>query len=339
MEIIKMELTVTMLGPSGVGKTAFLAVSSRMLGPTTNNLTDLALLADSESEAILAKHYKSLEELVRSFSTLGSRGVKGTTAPQDFTFKFERRGFLGNREPLSLKFIDVPGGYLSNPNMKDKRDYYVDVVSKSGATIIVVDTLALMHSNGRFNEQRNQVQEVTRLVQDAYDKGANESKLIIFVPIKCETYLLEGEGRGPQKIHEALKSKYDKLLREYLLPKALNVAVAVTPVKTVGSVIYNGYKLDDYGGIEDWDLRKIYEDAPMDPEYAEEPIRFLLRFLFCQFLKGQNSSIFGSFNNLLGRNEDLKEAVRKFAAMRPGNHVPREILQGHHLLDLSRSKK
>ena len=328
-----------MLGPSGVGKTAFLAVASRALGPTTN-LTDLVLWAEPESEAILAKHYKSLEELVKKFSSLGNSGVKGTAAPQDFVFQFDRKSLFGKRQSLSLKFIDVPGGYLSNPLAPDKRDYYVDVVSKSGATIIVVDTLALMHSNGKFNEQRNQVKEVTRLVKDAYDKSANESKkLIIFVPIKCETYLQE--GKNPQDIHKALKSTdaYDELLRGYLLPKALDVAVVVTPVKTVGSVIYNGYKLDRYGGIEDWDLRKIYEDAPMMPEYAEEPIRFLLRFLVCQFLNGQRSEFFGVFNDFLGRNEDLKEAVRKFAAMRPGNDVPFEILQGHHLLDLSREKK
>lgn len=325
-----------MLGPSGVGKTAFLAVASKALGPTTN-LTDLVLWAEPESDAILDKHYKSLEELVKKFSSLGNSGVKGTAAPQDFVFQFDRKSLFGKRQSLSLKFIDVPGGYLSNPLAPDKRDYYVDVVSKSGATIIVVDTLALMHARGRFNEQRNQVKEVTGLVKEAYDKSVNESKLLIFVPIKSETYLQE--GRDTQDIHEALKSAYDDLLRGYLLPKALNVAVVVAPVKTVGSVIYNGYKLNPYGGIEDWDLRKIYEDASMSPQYAEEPIRFLLRFLVCQFLNGQKSKLFGVFNDFLGRNEDLKEAVRKFANVRPGNDVPIEILQGHHLLDLSREKK
>ena len=296
-----MEFTVAMLGPSKVGKTSFLAVASRMFGLTTN-LTDLVLLVEPESEAILAKFYEDLKKLA----------VERTVLTQVDVFRLSE-SFFGDQQSLSLKFIDVPGGYLLAP---DKRDFYIDVVSKSNAIIIPINTLALMQSRGKFNEQINKVQEVTGLVKDAFDKNPNESKLAIFIPIKCETYLLD--RKDPKDIHEALKSAYDDLLRGYLLPKALNVAVVVSPVKTVGSVIYNGYKLDKYGDIEEWYFREIYEDAPMMPQYAEEPIRFLLRFLVCQFLNGHG---------------DLKEAVRKFAAVRPGNDVPIEILQGHHLLN------
>ena len=329
--MVKNKLDVALLGPSGVGKTSLLAVMHHVFCVTTN-LTDLTLRPDPEAEAKLIKHYNSLKLLVESFSTSGSKGVRGTAVPQDFEFQLERkRRFLGNQEPLNLKFIDVPGGYLSNPAMKDKRDYYVDLVANSGATIIVVDTLALMHSKGRFNEQRNQVKEVSSLVKDAFDKSSTESKLLIFVPIKCETALQE--GKDPQDLHNDLKSVYDNLLREYLLPKALNVAVVVTPVKTVGSIIYNGYEVDGYGGIKDWDLRKTSEDAPMKPEYADEPLRFLLRFFICQYLCRQQGTMLGGFNDFLGGNEDLKEAIRKFAAMRSGNDVPVEILQGHHLLN------
>jgi GTPase SAR1 family protein len=325
----KNELTVAMLGPSGVGKTALLAVVSRALGQTAN-LTDLVLKAEVEGQAKLDDHYQLLEELVKSFSTSGNSVWKGTITPQDYIFELQRKGgFLRERrESLSIKFIDVPGGNLL---MRDKRDDYVDVVSKSGATIIVVDTIALMHSRGKFNEQRNLVKEVMQLVKEAYDKSANESKLLIFVPIKCETYLRG--GKDPQDIHESLKSAYDDLLRGYLLPKALNIAVVVTPVKTVGCVVYNSNTIDKNGRI-DWKLKKTSEDDLMEPAYVEEPIRFLLRFLFCQFLNRQNSSIFGAFNNFLGRNEDLKEAVKKFADVRTGIDVPIEILQGHHLLNL-----
>jgi len=187
-----------------------------------------------------------------------------------------------------------------------------------------------MHARGRFNQQFNQVEEVSDLIKDAFKKSSTESKLLIFVPIKCETALQE--GKDPQELHDALKSAYDDLLRGYLLPKALNVAVVVAPVKTVGSVIFNGWIPDAFGGIQEWDLRKISADAPMNTEYADQPLRFLLRFLYCQHVNA-DKGIFGKFNDLIGKNDDLRESVRKFAAMRPGNHVPVKILQGEHLLN------
>jgi len=328
--MVKNRLDIALLGASGVGKTSLLAVMHHMFGVTAN-LTDLTLIAEAEGEAILINHYNSLKLLVESFSSVGSKGVKPTQTPQDFEFELCRKKFLGNRQSLNLKFIDVPGGYLSNRAMPDKHNDYINIVANAGATIIVVDTIALMHARGRFNQQFNQVGEVSDLIKEAFDKSSTESKLLIFVPIKCETALQE--GKDPQELHDALKSAYDNLLRGYLLPKALNVAVVVAPVKTVGSVIFNGWIPDAFGGIQEWDLRKISADAPMNTEYADQPLRFLLRFLLCQYLNGEKGKLLGKFNDFIGKNEDLRESTRKFAAMRPGNDVPVEILQGHHLLN------
>lgn len=327
------KLKVAMLGPSGVGKTALLTVMSRELGKTSNPI-DLRLSTDSESQAILDKHYEALQMLVQSFESSGNTGLQGTTTPRDFLFQFDRKGWLGKRDSLKLEFLDIPGGYLSSQTTPENKNYYIEAVANSGATIVVIDTIALMHNKGRFNEQRNQVREVTQLIKDAY-QNLSEPKLLIFVPIKCETYLLE--GKDPHDIGVALKKAYDELLR-HLLPRSLQVtgssqvAIAITPVKTVGCVIYAGWKADPYGGVEDWYLSKTYEDAPMQTEYADIPLRHLLSFLMCQYLSGQGG-LFGRFKDFFGGNEDLKDAIKRFADV-PRMDVPIEILQGGDLLKI-----
>ncbi|MEA5472059.1 hypothetical protein, partial [Spirulina sp. 06S082] len=255
-------------------------------------------------------------------------GINATEAPRDFTFTLGRRNWIGKRTPLELEFLDIPGGYLSSQTTLEKKRYYTDAVAGSGATIIVVDTIALMHNHGKFNEQINQVKDVTALLKNAY-KNIFYPKLVIFVPIKCETYLQE--GKDYEDIINAIKIAYDDLLKNCLSPVVLNIAAVIAPVKTVGCVIYSGYEKDPYGGVKNWYLRKTYEDAPMKREYADQPLRYLLRFLLCQYLKDQKGSIWGNLNDILGRNEDLKSAIERFSNINQMN-VPSEILQGHHLL-------
>jgi GTPase SAR1 family protein len=320
-------LKVAMLGPSGVGKTTLLTVMSRELNKTAE-LSDLELITDEESEAILDKHYRSLEALVDNFAARGNEGIQGTQKPRDFLFTFGRRKWLGNRQALELEFLDIPGGYLADNITPERKKYYVDSVAKSGATIIVIDTLALMVRNGRFNEQRNQVGEVTRLMQAAYRDQNDPPKLVVFVPIKCETYLQENQSF--QDINNTLRTSYGELL-DFLRQR--NVAIAITPVKTVGCVIYTGYEVDQQGRVMYWYLRKTTENAKMQPEYADLPLRYLLRFLIRQHLNAQQGGFLGAFNDLLQRNDDLKQAFRRFANV-PQMNTPVKILQGEDLLSI-----
>lgn len=204
------------------------------------------------------------------------------------------------------------------------------MVANSGAVVITIDTLALMYGGGRFHEKVNQVEEITQIVETAY-ANLSDPRLVIFAPVKCETFLQP--GKDPKEIEKAIKRGYDKLMTKVLLPKVKNVAVVITPVETVGCVVCGGWDENDQGDLKIWYLNKLGVDAPMQTRYADQPLRYLLLFLLKQYMDGQKGNVWYKINDFLSRNDDLKEALRKFALGRR-LVTPFEILQGHDLLKI-----
>lgn len=325
------KLSVASLGPSGVGKTCTLAVMHKSFRSEIVR-TDFKIIIDEESYGTMKEHEEGLEDLVKDFDAV-DRGLKSTEEPKNINFILTREKWRG-RETLGLEFLDISGEWLHEEPSSTKYQRYFDQVKNSGAVIIPIDTLALMQEDGKYHGELNNPQSVTKMIATAYD-NLSEERLVLFVPVKCETYV---KTEANQKLLvEKVRKGYAELIHDVLKPKP-NVAAVITPIQTVGCVVCGGADVDiETGEWKGWLLNKTRVDAPMESQWEDQPLRYLMRFLIHQFIKQQQTGLFrGAFytcNNFLGANKDLYDALYRFSQGRI-TVPPFDIIQGHDLLKI-----
>lgn len=296
------ELKVTMLGPSGVGKTTLLTA---MYDQFANNIgeIDLQLTPDEESSATLQERLIELKTLLDEFEAKG--GVKATEGEpnqlRSFRFGLGRRG---KKPSLQLHFQDYPGGYHLAKASPERRQFVKTLLTECVAVVITIDAPALMEKQGKWNEKFNRPQQMTDLFKTAY-QNLDSPRLVIFAPIRCEKYLKSGASLDlVQRIKEEYKGLFDFLTSKEV---ESNVAIVITPVQTVGSVVFSRIEMND--GEPQFKFRKTGHDAKYSPEDSEQPLRYLLRFLLKLHLNNRRFFLRDWFS----RDTHLVEAIRKLS--------------------------
>ena len=132
-----------------------------------------------------------------------------------------------------------------------------------------------------------------------------------------------------------VREKYANLL-EFFSADALlpNIAVVVTPVQTLGSVIFSSIKYDkDHKPIFCF-CKQDYKDV-YQPRDNEQPLRYLLRFLLRLHIEKRRVPIINSILNYFGRDNALKEAILDFSngCKNTGAFA---VLQGANLLKINK---
>jgi len=163
---------------------------------------------------------------------------------------------------------------------------------------------------------------------------------------RLETMLIEGLESGPaepmtaqdwEKIRMAVRERtrlnrvkqgYETLLN-FLKAEALlqNVAVVVTPVQTVGTVVFSHVEVKD-GKPFFWFHQT--NNPKYNPIDSEQPLRYILRFLLKKYTerKGLRSWL----GKLFGQDEPFKQAVAEIAkGCKNGDGFA--VLQGQNLLN------
>ncbi|NET58778.1 MAG: hypothetical protein F6K47_22305 [Symploca sp. SIO2E6] len=326
------ELKITMLGASGVGKTTLLTSMYEQFR-TTIEQANLYLQPDIETEAILNKYLGQLKSLTQEFraderNKGGIRGTAATAGPESLpSYTFD----LGRKEKTSLRllFRDYPGGYISEREIAGRR-FVQKLLRECAAVIIAIDTPAIMELNGRWHLFRNRPDEILSLFKTAY-QNLNEPRLVIFAPVKCETYVKD-EASADHLVWR-IKNEYASLLEFLQEPsRADKVAVVTTPVQTVGCVVFWKIVVENFN-IPRFYFRKTSFDAEYSPQDGEQLLRYLLRFLLKVYLQDRRWPWLDMVRQFLNPDAELKQAVELFAkgCKHTGGF---SILQGHHLLNI-----
>jgi len=325
------ELKITMLGASGVGKTTLLASMYEQFGATTEQ-ANLHLQPDIETAAILERYLGQLKSLTYEFRAdernKGIRGTAATAGPESLpSYIFD----LGRKEKpfLRLLFRDYPGGYILPGDVAGRR-FVHKLLRECAVVIIAIDTPAIMELNGRWHPLRNRPDEILSLFRDAYE-NLNEPKLVIFAPVKCETYAKD--EASAENLIWRIKNKYAPLLEFLQQPiRADKVAVVTTPVQTLGCVVFWKIEVENFNKPRFF-FRKTSFDAKYSPQDSEQLLRYLLRFLLNAYLQDRRWPIFDTFRKIFNPDTELKQAVESFAkgCKKTGGF---SILQGHHLLNI-----
>ncbi|MBW4493559.1 MAG: ATP-binding protein [Oscillatoria princeps RMCB-10] len=313
------ELNITMLGPSGVGKTSLLAAMYQQV-QAIGNLTQL-----KPSKVTQVRLHDRLMELQQMANQIESTGttVRTTVAPQSFIFELQRP----NNPPfLRLKFQDYPGGYLADAEYKGQ---VIQFLKNANTVIIAIDAIALMESRGKWNERINKPGQIVELFQEVY-KDLNERRLVILAPVKCETYLRP--GTDPGKLLASVVDGYDELINFFQTPELQDkVAVVVTPVQTVGCVVLTEIQVVD-GEPQQYRFHKTFPGAACAPQDGDQPLMYLLRFLLKLYIDKQARGGFAWLVNLFAQNDQLGREVNAFAN-NCKKDTPFAVLQGDNLLE------
>lgn len=320
-------MQITMLGGSGVGKTSLLTAMYEQFNETIGT-ANLQLIPDLESSAILSERLAELRGLLEVFEATTGQGVAKTVQQRNFVFDI---GQPGRPPALQLHFVDYLGEWLETDASPQEKQQVLNLLIESRAVLMAIDSAALMEENHRWNEKINRTQQVTDLFKLAY-QNIQEPRLVLLVPVKCEKYV--GDAQSAAELREVLKKEYRSLLN-FFATGALKdkVAVVVTPVQTVGSVIFSRIEVRDKE--PHFYFRKVRFDSSYTPSDSDQPLRYLLRFLLGAHYR---SGIWqwrwlDVVRDWLGLGKYIKDAVESFARGSKDTHGF-EVVQGRDLLNL-----
>jgi GTPase SAR1 family protein len=312
-------LKVTMLGPSGVGKTSLLAAMYDQFDEISQ---DLQLRADEDTALILDKRLQDLKNMVGTSIKPGD-GIQGTAGDEPVCYRFQF-GETGANPELEIQFQDYPGGWLEKTNQIER---VRTLIRESAAILIPIDAAILMENNGEYHEKFNQPNKINDLLKKVY-RNLDSPRLVILAPVKCEKYMQDNPKQLFDKVKEGYKKVLNQLSGEKLLPK---VAVIITPVQTVGNIVFS--RIEKPGGDQiTFYYRQRSPNDPYQPQNTELPLRFLLRFLLKLHLDKKRNSLLDFLLDFLGKNDSLRNAVIRFSQ---GSVDDIEIVQGISLLKLT----
>ena len=302
------ELQIAMLGASGVGKTTLLTSMYEQFEETTREVNIQLKPANPYTEQTLQKYLKQLRSLAETFEAKeGLRGTAATAGPNSikpFNFTIGKKA---DKPSLQLCFRDYPGGYISSQDITEKR-YVRKLLEQSAAVVVAIDTPAIMEVKGKWHQLRNKPNDITELFKIAY-RNLNEPKLVILAPVKCETYVQDEESA--HLLCQRIEQEYARLLEFFQAPGlADKVAVVITPVQTVGCVIF--LVAGERNGQPVFTFTKTSFNATYSPQDSEQMLRYLLRFLFKLYLEQRRWPILNQIRQVFNPDAEFKQAVEQF---------------------------
>lgn len=217
---INHQIKVTVIGPSRVGKTSlltsFLSQAEDYLEGTRS--------AIFPSDNVTAKRVQRNNDDLNSCLPNGDRLTKqkefhastipGNSETAEFNFTLSTGG-----AELQIKFLDVPGGWLNADHTRDEKGwaYYQAWIRESAVIIIPIDATIIMEGmknemERRFAIRNLQIDAVKRQARMwAKARRANNAPgLVIFAPVKCESYFPRGT------VGEKANMLYDRISRAEL---------------------------------------------------------------------------------------------------------------------------
>lgn len=338
------QMKVCMMGARGVGKTSVLTSMFYDLN-AVNETSGLMLTTRADEKtgldmtsATITEKYKELMEMFQGApkgETIQSAGIAGDMEERSYFFQF---GLKGKTVRIDLVVKDFPGEFLVT-----QPDTVRQYLAESNAVVIAIDTPHMIEEGGRFHQVKNMAAEVTRFIKGEFGDLADD-KLVLFVPLKCEKYRAEGRM---EEVRQAVEENYRELI-DFFGESGIktHIAAAITPIFTVGEVVFREFLRDDKGQVKTLQnglpARAVYAftraGAVYAPKYCEQPLCYLLAFLVKLYQRSKNSAEggflqkFAAIFKLFPDDPGLLLEISKFSKRKVKNKDGYKILIGEHLV-------
>ena len=210
--------------------------------------------------------------------------MAGDEDQSEYTFLLGRRG---KQPEVTLHFFDFPGEWIEGNN--ENRSRVIQKLQQSSTILLAIDTPPLMvndcHSSWQNNHNKKNRDKLILDIFKEIPKQDLSEKLILLTPIKCEYWVKNRQDAD--LLVSRVKEGYKELLAE--LENYSNIAVAITPVQTLGNLHYSYRHLISINNKEELKdefrthLPDKYGRAKYDPRNIEQPLVYTLSFLLRQF--------------------------------------------------------
>ncbi|GAB3974197.1 hypothetical protein GCM10028806_29540 [Spirosoma terrae] len=331
------EFDITVIGSVRAGKTSLLSTIYSQFSEVIELDNDLEIRPARDLDDSLGNYVQDLQNAFGTTTqmplnnadvvqptviskTKDNHTLNGrSSSTTDYTYKLnglnssdiEYRFNLGqkNKKPkIQLVLRDYPGEQLA--------DHPKDVIRRirdCAVTMIAIDTPALMIEESkrqpwRFHKDRNLFENgkpgpnnLCSIFEEAY-KEINGKKLVVLAPVKCEKWM--ADPACADQLLERIKLGYKPLL-DLLASMKDNVAVVVTPVETLGNIIY-AY-MDQPNAYSPQFMKETIL-AKYNPRYGDQPLRYILRFVIKRFLENP-----GFWFHWFGNDKPFVSAMDNFA--------------------------
>ncbi|MBL1083649.1 hypothetical protein JK359_17020 [Streptomyces actinomycinicus] len=314
-------LEVTMLGPSGAGKTSLLA-SMYVQYSSVIGGTDLDLTPVGETAAKLTDVVAVLKSLSRAVQV---RDAVTNTASYEL-HRYEIAVGRKNKSPrFVLRFTDYAGGLLREPGGTPVAQGVRNALAGSPVVVLAVDTPALVERDGLYHERVNEPYLMYEQVKHIL-RTDEKPRLLLVVPLKCEKYVTTEHGSAAllSRVRAGYQPLFDHIAHPTVRPR---VGCVVIPVQTTGSIVFSSITESPAG-----DLRFLYRSrragAEYRPVHTDQPLRHALRFVLNVYLRERRGFWRETFDDMFGHDQALERAIAQFAegtASGPGI----EVVQHH----------
>lgn len=298
-----------MLGEAGVGKTSSLVAMLEHFKNDFFESLDLQFSIDQETGR------KISQERARLINSLDKGAVEITDgiAP---TSQLERYDVSINGKhkalstPLNVSFVDYPGSWLdaSSGDGANVRE----ILASSKVLVIPIDSPMLMEREGNQSSER-----ILHILKDLF-VDLNESRLVVFAPVKSEKYYEAEDGNPSRKAYDDLikkfQEKYEDVL-SFLTSRQIkkNVSVIITPIQTLGNC-----KLMYFAETEDNSKVPVFvvtQRGVYAPKHSQRPLIYLLSFLLRERYESQRKGLRGFFGKMNGDLGNLANYSEKLSLM------------------------
>lgn len=229
------DVNVIMLGGKRVGKSTILAGIIETLG-LSGSLSSHFICEDSTDYGVYGKFsikekYRNLKALLkhRSVDTMFLTRGLGDSKIQKYNIALRLSDKPGK---LMVDFYDVPGEF-TNPQRLEFQSEMLPLISDCDVFIVGIDTPYLMECPQSINNAHNRITDLEVALQNIIVKDSTDLKMVMFVPLKCEKWLQNGEI---DKVVTKVKECYGTLLRT--LSAYPSMVVSILPIATVGGIRY-----------------------------------------------------------------------------------------------------
>lgn len=283
------ELHISMLGAQGTGKSSLLASMYYTFKKNAGELGFLMKPASADdSNQLNDKHQEMLEHL-QGFHSV-EKGTQPTEEDHEYSLDLGFRKDGVDDYWMKLHFWDFPGGWII-----DNRERVIEQLNKSQVILIAVDTPSLVVDDIHGNYQLwHGNKNKPKLINDIFSEiTPNTSKLVLFVPIKCEAWRMS--TKGSQLIADQVRKGYDDLIAS--LKNCPKITLATTPVQTLGNYKWSyRTKIRDHQKQILKDVFKpintdVNERALYEPREIDQPLIYILSFLSQQVRAFLNNNV------------------------------------------------
>lgn len=295
---MSMKMKMMLLGPSGVGKTSFLAT---MWDEFFKSETAFDVKADANTSRVIQNCLSDLKsvEQQKGFAPIEAL-LEGTKQPT-VKYLFEVRH--GNEKELDIIFIDHRGGLVNAGESEEGRHEFVAELKDAHVIMNVIDGAVMVAGDDALSQKYNNHFAVQNLLTDALSD--DRKHLVLFVITKCEKWLTNEHDRS--KLLGRFEEHHKGVLN--LIQRKDNTAALLMPVKTLGCVEFS--RIETKNGNPYFIFTKNF-DKPFRPEGVMQPLRYALAFALN--VRDENRSLWSYIWRVFtGREASFQKAFHKFS--------------------------